>query len=165
MNDNEIVRALREEYKEHPVLIATGRLMEDAAELIERLQKKHKEEACRRFQAECNYDHASRDRDSLRKELAESQSRENAALEINELMTAYECGIDYGLLLAEQERDSEDMFDAAACAVFSAKMCVPSMIVRRRRPRSTEWRDAKQKSINKFFELVVKAVQAWEKSK
>lgn len=52
------------------------------------------------------------------------------------LLKAFEYGIDYGLLIAEQERDSEEVFDAAGCAVYAHKMCVPSSVTRRREPHS-----------------------------
>lgn len=74
-----------------------------------------------------------------------------------DLITAYECGIDNGLLLAEQERDSEDFFDATGCAVYSARMCVPSTQLRRRQPHSEAWRAAKQASLDRFLALVVRA--------
>lgn len=78
---------------------------------------------------------------------------------LNELMMAYECGIDYGLLLAEEERDSEDCFDAAGCAVYASRMCIPSTPAPRRRPRSETWRAAKRDSMSKFLKLVVEAAQ------
>lgn len=81
-------------------------------------------------------------------------------IDVKDLMTAYECGIDHGLLLAEQERDSEDFFDAAGCAFYAARMCVPSVPPRRRQPHSTAWRGAKQASMDRFLELVVRAANA-----
>lgn len=78
-------------------------------------------------------------------------------MDAEDLMTAYECGIDHGLLLAEQERDSEDAFDAAGCAVYSARMCVPSTPCRRRQPHSAAWRGAKQAAMDRFLALIVRA--------
>lgn len=77
-------------------------------------------------------------------------------MDVKDLMTAYECGIDYGLMLAEQERDSEDAFDAAGCAVYSARMCVPSTPCRRRQPHSAAWREAKRAAMDRFLQLVVR---------
>lgn len=77
-------------------------------------------------------------------------------MDLKDLMTAYECGIDYGLALAENERDSEDAFDATGCAVYAAKMCIPSTPCRRRQPHSTAWREAKRASMDRFLELVVR---------
>jgi hypothetical protein len=72
---------------------------------------------------------------------------------LDKLFKAYECGIDYGLLIAEQERDSEDMFDAVGCYVHSRKMCVPSNPARRRQPRSEKWRQAKAANMIGFIKL------------
>lgn len=79
-----------------------------------------------------------------------------------DLIVAYECGIDYGLLMAENERDSEDVFDAAGCAAFSARMCVPSIPAARRKPRGEAWRKAKRDAMSKFLELVVKVANEEE---
>jgi len=78
---------------------------------------------------------------------------------IKALITAYECGIDYGLLLAEQERDSEDFFDAAGCAIYAKKMCVPSTPAPRRRPRSAAWRETKKASMPRFLEIIARAAK------
>ena len=69
------------------------------------------------------------------------------------IIKAFEYGIDYGLLLAEQERDSEDMYDACQCSIYAKKMCRPSSLGQRRSARSNKWREAKQKSVIKFIEL------------
>lgn len=73
-----------------------------------------------------------------------------------DLLKAYEYGVDYGLLIAEQERDSEDLFDAVGCMVFSRKFNVPSIAARRRQPHSEAWRKAKADSMKSFIELFVK---------
>ena len=75
-------------------------------------------------------------------------------MNIDKLIKAFECGIDYGLLIAEQERDSEDLFDAFLCGTYSRKMCRPSAPAPRRQPRSAEWRKAKEESVRQFIELV-----------
>ena len=69
------------------------------------------------------------------------------------LIKAFECGVDYGFLLAEQERDSEDVYDACQCSVFAKKMCMPSTTAQRRQPHSKAWREAMLKSVAKFIEL------------
>lgn len=71
------------------------------------------------------------------------------------LLKAFECGIDYGLLIAEEERDNEDVFDAFLCAQVARKMCVPSVPARRRQPRSENWRKAKRESYSQFIDLIV----------
>jgi len=74
-------------------------------------------------------------------------------MNIQDLIIAFECGIDYGLLLAEQERDSEDLFDAATCAIMSRRTCLPTSIAQRRGPHSDAWRTAKKDSLRKFIDL------------
>ena len=73
--------------------------------------------------------------------------------DIKDLITAFECGIDYGLLLAEQERDSEDAFDSVCCLLYSRKHNVPSAPANRRKARSEAWRNAKGASLLRFIEL------------
>ena len=75
---------------------------------------------------------------------------------IDDLTKAYELGVDYGLLIAEQERDSEDVFDAFCCGETARRMCVPSTPARRRQPRSQEWREVMGSSPLKFIELAMK---------
>lgn len=74
-------------------------------------------------------------------------------IELKDILKVYECGIDYGLLIAEEERDSEDMFDGFICGLTSEKMCVPSMPERRRQPRSKEWRKTKKDATFEFLEI------------
>ncbi|MCL1951925.1 MAG: hypothetical protein FWF60_03775 [Oscillospiraceae bacterium] len=73
--------------------------------------------------------------------------------DLQHLLKAFECGVDYGLLLAEQERDSEDLFDAAACAIMSRRTCLPTSPAPRRMPRSDAWRASKKESLLQFIEL------------
>ena len=73
---------------------------------------------------------------------------------VEDLLKAFGYGIDYGLLLAEQERDSEDLFDAVGCYAHSRKMCLPSTPAPRRQPRSVEWRQAKYDSYHAFIKLL-----------
>jgi hypothetical protein len=74
------------------------------------------------------------------------------------LLQAFECGIDYGLLLAEEERDSEDMFDAFLCGEAGRKFNVPSIPARRRQPHSMEWRNAKRESFKNFADLLAQSI-------
>jgi len=62
-------------------------------------------------------------------------------------------GVDYGQLLMEQERDSEDLFDAVGCMAYSRKYNVPSTPAPRRQPHGKEWRKAKSDSIIKFIDI------------
>ena len=75
-------------------------------------------------------------------------------MNIDEICKVFTWGIDYGLLIAEQERDSEDMFDAAMCKVYSARFCAPSSIAPRRQAHSQEWRDAKKDAVINFVQFV-----------
>ena len=71
-----------------------------------------------------------------------------------QIMQVFGWGIDYGLLLAEQERDSEDLFDAVGCAYYARKFNVPSAIAPRRQPRSDAWRQAKKDAFTAFIEFI-----------
>lgn len=72
----------------------------------------------------------------------------------SQLIDAFSWGVDYGLLLAEQERDSEDFFDAVGCMIHSAKYNVPSTRAPRRQPHSAAWRQVKKDALMNFIELV-----------
>jgi len=72
------------------------------------------------------------------------------------LFEVFECGFDYGLLKAEEERDSEDLLDAAVCYSAARKFCVPSTPVKRREPKSERWRESKKTSFEKFLGIMTK---------
>ena len=55
---------------------------------------------------------------------------------LDDLADCFKWGVDYGLLLAEQERDSEDLLDAVVCASFARRMNIPSSFAQRRQPHS-----------------------------
>lgn len=73
-----------------------------------------------------------------------------------DLMQIFKWGVDYGLLLAEQERDSEDLADAFQGVVIDDKYSMPSCPARRRMPRSDNWRRAKLDSLYKAMEAIGK---------
>jgi hypothetical protein len=77
-------------------------------------------------------------------------------MNISTLIEVFGWGIDYGLLIAEQERDGEDMTDALLCYEYSRRMNVPSPVARRRQPHTDAWRQAKQASIAAFINLCAK---------
>ena len=77
-------------------------------------------------------------------------------------MKIFEFGVDYGLLLAEQERENEELFDAFAGSVFSTKMCMPSAPQERRQVRSEKWFEAKKKSVAEFMEMYAKIITSDE---
>jgi hypothetical protein len=74
-----------------------------------------------------------------------------------DLTDAFLLGVDYGLLLAEEERDSEDMFDAFLCGCTARKMNAPSAPARRREPHSAKWREEKKAALVRFAELFGRA--------
>lgn len=73
---------------------------------------------------------------------------------ITELLKAFEYGVDYGLLIAEEERDSEDVFDAFLCSESARKFNAPSAPARRRLPHSEEWRKQKRDNLVNFYKLL-----------
>ena len=72
----------------------------------------------------------------------------------NLLFDAFCYGVDYGQLLMEEERDSEDTFDAFLCSETGRKYTIPSPQAKRRQPHSDKWREAKKESYNKFQSLL-----------
>jgi hypothetical protein len=71
----------------------------------------------------------------------------------NDLIKAFEYGIDYGLLIAEQERDSEEWQDAIGCYMQSRKTCSPTSPAPRRELHSETWRNAKKESMLNFIKM------------
>jgi hypothetical protein len=86
--------------------------------------------------------------------------------EINpdDLWNAFLWGIDYGQLLMEEERESEELFDAAVCYTSGLKFCVPSVPVRRRQLHSEKWFAVKRCGYIKFMELYNKFYPKKDKS-
>lgn len=72
-----------------------------------------------------------------------------------DLFSIFLMGVDYGQLLAEQERDSEDLADAFQGHIINQKYAMPSQVAPRRQPHSEAWREAKRKSFKDFQELLV----------
>lgn len=75
---------------------------------------------------------------------------------LDDLADCFKWGVDYGLLLAEQERDSEDLLDAVVCASFARRMNIPSSFAQRRQPHSAAWRKKMGSGMLKFIDLVAK---------
>ena len=75
-------------------------------------------------------------------------------LEITDILKIFEYGVDYGLLIAEEERDSEDFFDAFICGSFARRTCLPSAPTARRMPRSDEWRKAKHNGLLNLIKFI-----------
>ena len=66
----------------------------------------------------------------------------------------FEWGFDYGLLKAEEERESEELFDSFNCSVKARRTGMPSQEAPRRQVHSKNWFKAKQKSFNEFKEFI-----------
>jgi len=62
-------------------------------------------------------------------------------------------GAGYGQLLMEEERENEEIFDAAGCAHFARKRNVPSIPVRRRQIHSEKWFEAKREGYREFIQF------------
>lgn len=71
-----------------------------------------------------------------------------------DLMQIFKWGVDYGLLLAERERDSEDLADAFQGVIISEKYSMPSYPCRRRMTHSDEWMQSKLDSLYKAMETI-----------
>lgn len=65
-------------------------------------------------------------------------------------------GVDYGQLLMEEERDTEDCADAFNCYFVARKTAMSSVPIPRRQPHSEKWRNAKRESFNKFKDYILK---------
>lgn len=76
-----------------------------------------------------------------------------------DLFNIFCLGVDYGQLLMEEERDSEDWSDAFQGYVIDKKHCSPSQIAPRRQPHSEKWRQAKRESYKKFLELIKEEIK------
>jgi len=59
-------------------------------------------------------------------------------------------GVGYGQLLAEEERDLEGWLDAFVCYEGAKKMSLPTVPLKRRKPRSEKWRQMRRDYYKKF---------------
>lgn len=62
----------------------------------------------------------------------------------------FKWGIDYGQLIAEQERELEDYADAFGCCLVARKTAMPSVPIQRRQLHSEKWFAAKRASLEAF---------------
>ncbi|MGB2578171.1 hypothetical protein AAIR98_000862 [Elusimicrobium simillimum] len=74
--------------------------------------------------------------------------------DIKVFFEVFSWGVDYGQLLMEKERDSEDLFDAFNCYRVARKTAMPSNPTPRRMPHSEKWRNAKRESYIKFLDFL-----------
>ncbi|MCQ2957287.1 MAG: hypothetical protein MJ180_00120 [Candidatus Gastranaerophilales bacterium] len=78
---------------------------------------------------------------------------------IKELFEIFNYGVDYGLLQAEEERAGEEWGDAFNGYCGDKKYAMPVNPIERRHLHSEKWFEAKNKSVNKFKELLVKVAE------
>lgn len=71
-------------------------------------------------------------------------------------------GVDYGQLLMERERESEEWADGFNCCLVARKTAMPAMPIERRRCHSEKWITAKKKSFEKFQDLILKIAKKGE---
>jgi len=81
------------------------------------------------------------------------KARETIAITSMDLWNIFYWGVDFGQMLMEQERENEEMFDAALCSFGARKFNVPTVPVRRRQLHSEKWFNAKKESYNKWLEF------------
>jgi hypothetical protein len=73
---------------------------------------------------------------------------------IDELYDVYFWGASEGQLLMEEERENEELFDAAVCSAGSRKLCVPTSPVRRRQVHSEQWFKAMREGKKNFKDFL-----------
>jgi len=78
---------------------------------------------------------------------------------IDELYQVYFWGASEGQLLMEEERESEEIFDAAICAYSGRKFGVPSAPARRRQIHSEKWFAAMRKAKDDFNNFIKQKLQ------
>lgn len=83
-------------------------------------------------------------------------------LDIVTAFTIFNYGVDYGLLIAERERENEEWADAFNCFLFSQKTAMPAIPLERRRCHSEKWITAKKKSFEDFQDLLLKIAKKGE---
>ena len=77
-------------------------------------------------------------------------------LDITTAFTIFNYGVDYGLLIAERERENEEWADAFNCFLFSQKTAMPAMPSERRHLHTEKWLSTKKKSFERFQDLLAK---------
>lgn len=83
-------------------------------------------------------------------------------LDIATAFTIFNYGVDYGLLIAERERENEEWADAFNCFLFSQKTAMPAIPLERRRCHSEKWITVKKKSFEDFQDLLLKIAKKGE---
>jgi hypothetical protein len=78
---------------------------------------------------------------------------------ISDLYEVYFWGMSEGQLLMEEERESEELFDAAICSVGARKLCIPTVPTQRRQIHSEKWFEAMRKAKQEFREFIKTKVE------
>jgi acyl-CoA reductase-like NAD-dependent aldehyde dehydrogenase len=78
---------------------------------------------------------------------------------IEELYQVYFWGISEGQVIMEEERESEELFDAAVCAYGSRKYGIPTSPVRRRLVHSEKWFNAMRKDKADYISFIKQKLQ------
>lgn len=82
-----------------------------------------------------------------------------------DIVTAFKIfnyGVDYGQLLMERERESEEWADGFNCCLVARKTAMPAMPIERRQAHSEDWKQAKLNSLTAFKKLLFKIVERGE---
>ncbi len=72
------------------------------------------------------------------------------------LADVFNMGMTYGLLKAEEERESEDVFDGVICYFTDEKFQSPSIPTKKRQPHNKEWFEKSHKEANRFWQGILK---------
>ena len=75
-------------------------------------------------------------------------------LDIATAFTIFNYGVDYGLLIAERERENEEWADGFNCCLVARKTAMPAMPIERRQAHSEDWKQAKLNSLTAFKTLL-----------
>ena len=67
------------------------------------------------------------------------------------LADAFNMGMTYGLLKAEEERESESNFDSAVCYLTDEKFQSPSIPAKKRQPHGKEWFNKSHREASRFW--------------
>ena len=74
-----------------------------------------------------------------------------AAITPDDLWNIFYWGVGYGQLLMEEERESEEIFDAFICASHARKTSMKSNSVQRRQIHSEKWFEAQREGYQKWL--------------
>lgn len=72
------------------------------------------------------------------------------------LSDCFNMGMNYGLLKAEEERESEATFDGAICYLTDEKYQSPSITTKKRQPHNKEWFEKSRQEANRYWQGILK---------